>query len=241
MIERYIGTGEAGVYGLAYSISLFTALACNALEQTISPWIFKKIKVKGEKDINKYAIGTLILMGGIILLFIAFAPEVVKLFAPSDYYEAIWIIPSVSMSVYFMYMYSLFASFEFYYEQTGFISVGTMISALLNVVLNALFIPIFGYYAAGYTTLFCYIAYAAGHYLFMRKILIENKYRFKVYDIRMIIFISIGFVSLGFTLMAFYESPVVRYGLICLILLLLVVFRNKISYLVKELISGKKA
>ena len=34
-----------------------------------------------------------------------------------------------------------------------------------NVVLNFIFIRIFGYVAAGYTTLACYILYSVGHYV----------------------------------------------------------------------------
>lgn len=91
------------------------------------------------------------------VILIAFAPEVIAVFAPLEYHDAIWVIPPVAMSVYFMFAYGFFACFEFYYEKTTYISIATSVGAVVNVVLNYIFINIFGYYAARYTILLCYI------------------------------------------------------------------------------------
>ena len=52
--------------------------------------------------------GTLLLVAGANSLLILFAPEAVKLFAPPEYYEAIYIIPAVSASgilcIYLIYL-----------------------------------------------------------------------------------------------------------------------------------------
>ena len=40
-------------------------------------------------------------------------------------------------------------------------------SAALNILLNFVCINIFGYFAAGYTTLYCYIVFTIYHYCFM--------------------------------------------------------------------------
>lgn len=42
-------------------------------------------------------------------------------------------------------------------------------AAVLNVVLNLWLLPMFGFVAAGYTTMFCYFALVSGHYLLMRR------------------------------------------------------------------------
>lgn len=39
----------------------------------------------------------------------------------------------------------------------------SVLGAILNVFLNYILIPKFGYIAAGYTTLVCYILFAVGH------------------------------------------------------------------------------
>lgn len=76
-----------------------------------------KIKAKRIKDIANVAYTTLIMLAFLNLFLILLAPEVVAIFAPAAYYEAIYVIPPVAMSVYFMYAYDLFAKFAFYYEK----------------------------------------------------------------------------------------------------------------------------
>ena len=45
MISRLIGDSEAGIYSLAYSLSLIMTLFNSALMQTLSPWIYQKINI----------------------------------------------------------------------------------------------------------------------------------------------------------------------------------------------------
>lgn len=94
------------------------------------------------------------------------------------YHTAIWTIPPVAMSVYFMFCYDLFAKFAFYYEKTKLIMCASVIGAVLNIVLNYIFINAFGYVAAGYTTLVCYVIYSVAHYNLMN--IICEKYCDKV-------------------------------------------------------------
>ena len=170
MISNMIGPGEAGVYSLAYSISQIMTLFNTSLSHTISPWIYQKIKNEKVKDITKVSYTSLFVIAIINICFIATAPEIVLLFAPKSYHNAVWVIPPVAMSTLFMFSYDLFAKFEFYYEKTNLIMIASITGAVLNVMLNYIFIKIYGYYAAAYTTLICYIIYSVSHYIFMTKI-----------------------------------------------------------------------
>ncbi|MCI5901810.1 MAG: polysaccharide biosynthesis C-terminal domain-containing protein, partial [Blautia sp.] len=62
-----------------------------------------------------------------------------------------------------------FANVEIYFDQNRFAMFISMIGALLNIGLNYVFIRLFGYIAAAYTTLFCYIVFAASHYIYMTR------------------------------------------------------------------------
>lgn len=50
----------------------------------------------------------------------------------------------------------------------------SMAAAGANVVLNFIFIRLFGYIAAGYTTLACYMLYSVGHYIVSKRILVNE-------------------------------------------------------------------
>lgn len=241
MIERMVGASESGIYNLAYSISLIMMLFNTALTQTISPWMYQKIKENKGKDIAPTAYITLILIAIVNLLLILLAPEAVSIFAPEEYYEAIWVIPPVAMSVYFMYAYDLFAKFAFYYEKTKVIMIASVFGAILNVALNYIFIHKFGYIAAGYTTLVCFIIYASMHYIFMRWVCRECCAGEYPYETVKILKITIPFLIAGFIFMATYEYPFLRYGLVGIAGILAVVLRNRIIAIIKRIVGLKKS
>ena len=240
MIERMVGSSEAGIYNLAYSISLIMTLFNTALAQTISPWMYQKIKERRGKDIAPIAYITLILIAAVNLALILLAPEAVRIFAPKEYYEAIWVIPPVAMSVYFMYAYDLFAKFAFYYEKTKVIMTASILGALLNVVLNYIFIKQFGYIAAGYTTLVCFMVYSVAHYIFMRKVCRECCDGEYPYETRRIVMITIPLLAAGFIFMATYNYPLIRYGLVGVAVVVAIIMRKRIIDVIKNIIRLKK-
>ena len=240
MINSIVGADAAGIYSLAYSLSQIMTLFSTALLQTIEPWIYQKIKAKKIHDIPRIAYLSLAAIAFINLVLIVFAPEAVRIFAPQAYFDAIWVIPPVAMSVYFMYSYSLFANFEFYFEKRSFIMSASILGAALNVGLNYIFIPIYGYYAAGYTTLVCYIIYAIGHYVFMQKVLKEELNITKLYSLKVLLAISIGFLGLGFGIMATYQFPLVRYSIIALLGVIAILKRKVVMNVIRTFLAIRK-
>lgn len=234
MIERMTGSENAGIYSLAYSISLIMTLFNVSLLQVMSPWMYKKIKVGRVSDISSVAYATLFMVAAANIILIVFAPEMVALFAPETYYDAVWVIPPVAMSVYFMYSYDLFAVFAFYYEKTKFIMMASVAGAVLNILLNYIFIGWFGYMAAGYTTLVCFIVYSIGHYYFMNKICDKCCGGVRPYDVRKIVLFASLFMLLGFVLVFTYRSKVLRYGIVMLLAIATVWKRKKL----KDMIGG---
>lgn len=240
MIGKMVNESSAGIYGLAYSISQIMTLFNTTLLQTIEPWLYKRINDKKIKDISKVAYPAFIGIAAVNLLLIALAPEAVKIFAPPEYYDAIWVIPPVAMSVYFIFSYTFFAVFEFYYEKTKLIATATSAGAVLNIVLNYIFIKIFGYYAAGYTTLVCYMVYAAFHMCFMHKICREQLNNEQPYSLRIYAGITVAFLLFGFTFMASYNYIAIRYALLGIMLVVMVVFHKEIIDVIKNILNLKK-
>ncbi len=238
MIKNMVGAEEAGIYSLAYSISLIMTLFNTALMNTISPWIYQKIKAKRAEEIASIAYITLFLVAGINLLLIALAPEAVRVFAPPAYFEAIHVVPPVAMSVYFMYSYDLFAKFAFYYEKTGFIMVASVAGAVLNILLNFIFIQQYGYRAAGYTTLACYMIYCVCHYLFMNKVCDRFCKGIRPYDGKTIMGITIPFLAAGFLMLFTYDYPYVRYGAIVILCIIALLKRKKIVAVARKMMRS---
>ena len=240
MIEKMAGASEAGIYSLAYSVSLIMTLFNSSMLQTIEPWLYKKIKARDVSNISRVAYPAFIIIAGVNVALMACASEVVAIFAPAEYYDAIWIIPPVAMSSYFMFAYTFFAVFEFYYEKTHLIAMATMSGAVLKLILNYIFIDIFGYYAAGYTTLLCFMVYAGMHYIFMKKICRDYLDGAQAYSTKTLFIITSLFMAFGFAILFTYKTPVLRYSCIAALALAVIVKRGYIIDHVKSLINMKE-
>lgn len=237
MIQNMVGSSEAGIYNLTYSVSMIMILFNSALSQTISPWMYQKIKEKKVKEIAPIAYITFILIAIVNLLLILLAPEIIIFFAPKTYYEAVNIIPPIAMSVFFMYTYDFFAKFAFYYEKTTQIMLASVIGAALNIGMNYFFINLYGYMAAGYTTLLCYIVFTFAHYYFMRKICRDYCGGIYPYETYKILIITILFLITGFSFLFTYQYPIIRYGIVLVFVLIGIYFRKEIIKIVKDLMN----
>ena len=237
MIDRMISPDAAGIYSLAYQISQIMIILNQSLMQAIEPWYFRKLKDHKEGDIGRIAYSTMLVVALVNLMVIVFAPEIIFLFAPPSYHDSIWVVSPIAMSVYFMFVYTYFVEIEFYYENTKWISFATLMAAAMNIVLNYIFIGIFGYRAAGYTTLVCYIAYSIFHYIVMNRV--SGGLGKKVFDIRTVLLISGGFLLSGTLITFTYNYPVIRYGIIALMLVIIFIRRRDVKRLVKDIVEMK--
>lgn len=240
MISNIVGAVEAGIYNLAYTLSQIMQIFSNAILQTMEPWLYKKIKDKSVKDIETIAFPTFVLIGGLNIALMLFAPEIIRLFAPNSFGEAIWIIPPVALSVFFQFFYTFFAVFEFYYEKTKYIMAATTVGAVINIIFNYIFINLFGYMAAGYTTLFCYIMFALFHYVFMRKMCKDFLENVVVYNDKKLIKVTAFVCAASLIVLISYTSIVLRYSLIIVSLLMILLNRKKLKGFTEEMLSIRK-
>lgn len=239
MIREMVGESEAGIYSLAYSVSMLTTLFNTALTQTMAPWYYEKIRDKKIQDLSNITYALLIGIASINIIMIALAPEIIAIFAPVEYYDAIWVIPPIVMSVYFTFAYSVFSYIEFYYEKTKFIALATMVAAVFNIILNTVFIKTYGYYAAGYTTLICYVVSTTLHYCNMRKICNKELAGKTPYKFKILMLITGGFLSVGFAFLLVYNNLLLRISLSMLLIAIAIINRRKIVSLLSVLKTDK--
>ncbi len=234
VIKMLVGASEAGIYGVAYSASRCMQIFSTSINQTLQPWMFDKMKKDDTSEVPSVINLTLLLMGALNLLLIALAPEAITLIAPKQYTEAIWVIPPLAASMFVMYFYQHFVNIEFYFEDSKMTAAASIGAAVLNLALNFLLIPRFGYLAAGYTTLFSYLFFALAHYIFMRRLCKKRNYTARLVDIRTMMIILIAFMVLAAVMMVGYRIPVIRYLLLLVLLLVCVVKRKQLAVLLQK-------
>jgi len=235
MIGSMCGTSKTAIYSVAYSCAAVLELFNAALMDSIIPWEYKKLESKDYSKIPKIATISLLFISGINLAVALCAPEVIAIMAPSEYQEAIYVIPPVAMSNVFMFMFNLYGNIEYYHEETKLVAGASCIAAVSNIILNYIFIKKFGFIAAGYTTVACYIIYSLSHYFFMNYTLKKHGVKQKVYNNQALWTISLISLcaSIGFSFL--YPHRVIRYSIIVALIILVIAFRNRIRNLYKEI------
>ena len=169
MINYYQGSGKAAVYSVAYSAATLMLLVLSSVNGSFNPWMYKKLKAGQYKEIGRTASILCMLVGVATFAVSALAPDLVRILATEEYMEAIWIIAPVSASVFFIFIYMVFANVEMYYDENSGISVISIVCSVLNIVLNMIFIPRYGYFAAGWTTLVSYMVLTLLHFILMKR------------------------------------------------------------------------
>ena len=179
MIQRFVGETGVGLYTLAYSFSSLSLIVFGALNNAYTPHSLKLIKDENYTELSSTT-KPIVLLSVVFSLFLVFlAPEGILILGGKKYLKTLDIVPILIVGIFISSFYFIFSNVEFLYEKTKWIFPITLLGAGLNILLNWLFIPRFGYKVAAYTTLFSYIAVAACHYFVSFKILKRNIYPMK--------------------------------------------------------------
>lgn len=234
MINGMIGAKEAAIYSVAFSVGMILFLLNTAIGDSIVPWIYRNLK-EGRYSLIEPTVNKLMLIiGAMNVLLVLFAPEVIRAFAPIQYKEAIWIIPPIAASVFFIFIFQRYVSIELYYESTVSISVVSIIIALLNIGLNYIFIGKYGYLSAGYVTLFCYILFCIIHFIILKRIFKSKCNNYQIFTLNVPVKISVVFLGLIFAVTLLYEYSFLRYLLIALIFFFIYRKRMDVYDLIKQ-------
>lgn len=221
MIKNYCGDEKAGIYSAAYSCALIVQLLNTSFSASYNPWLLQKIKKKDYNGIDRTSNIVFLVYSTILVSLILFSPEVLKIMTTKDYYEGMYAIPPVACSMFFALIFNTVAPVEYSSKNTKFIAVASTTAALLNYILNAIFIPRYGYVSAAYTTLVCYMIYAIAHYIYMsflcKRLLKVNC----LFDTRFILILSVFVLITALVGNFVYTNDILRYILIVAIAIIL--------------------
>lgn len=175
--DRYIlgnltSLKEVGIYGLSYNISgliNFLVVSPFSLAFTVISW--KKLKDANAKRFYTKQITYLFLAVIYISMIIAlFTPHLIKIVTlKTDYWIAAQYVPWVILAMPF-YGIHFVGVFSFYVtKKTKYVFYSYLTALVVNIVLNFIFIPHFGIYAACFVNLFSFFILCAVIYIFSKK------------------------------------------------------------------------
>jgi O-antigen/teichoic acid export membrane protein len=229
MISKMKGMEYAAIYGVAYSIGKIPLVINASISASFIPWIYQRIKNKDYKNIAKISNTLFILICCLSCGLMLFAPEIIMIFSTTSYYEAIEIVPPIAASVFFTFIYNQVSTVEFYFGKTIYIMYASVIGTIINVFLNYFAINMFGYIAAAYTTMICYILFALFHYIVMKTQCKHNDIKDHIFDGKFIVTLSIGLLIFVVIVEAAYSNIILRYILILILFVLFMLYRRTIQ------------
>lgn len=227
LINKYIGASETGIYSFAYNVGMIITVLWTSTNQAWVPWFYEKMEKNDHESIRKRAKNFRDFFTVIYILILFLSPEIIKLMADKSYWEGLFIVPFIFMAYYFNLMYSFEANIEFYTKKTHMIAIGTILAAAINVILNIIFIPIYGYTAAAITTVISNLSLFIFHYLITNYIIKIKIFGFKFHIISLI-YVSVSTVTfIMFQNYLWLRISVLLIGVIYLITKYKKVFKNK--------------
>lgn len=230
MINNMVGSTETAIYSVAYSVASIFTIVNTAINHSYTPWLYRQIKNNHTERISGISNALIAFVLFLNLLYICVAPELIVLFAPPDYEDAVSVVPPLALSSYLIFIYQLFIAVELYFEKTKQVLWSSLLAAVMNVGLNYVFIGLYGYHAAGYTSLFCYIVYVIGHYFIMKRIVRQYcNYSLRFFNGKMIGLFSVVGLLITALIISIYDYAILRYIIVLTGLLIVFLKRNQIK------------
>lgn len=235
MIKNMVGESQAGIYSVAYTIANILYTISLQIFKPWSPWVYRRIENKETDSIKE---NSKIVMHVIWILCIGLftlAPELIKLFINAEYVEASVIVAPICLGIFFQMMYIFFYDIEYFHKKNIQIAVFSIITAVINIILNAIAIKIWGYQAAAYTTVISYFILCILHYFGMRKV-DKTKY----YDIKTLIILSLSLTIFTIINVVFNKIFILRYTILLVSGIYILYKYRKMIYAILDKIFKKK-
>ena len=226
VISRLEGDEKAAVYGVAYNLAIILTFVLNAINNAYVPWFYLKVRERKEEDNKKVANGIAVLMATLLSAVIWFAPEIIVIMAGEQYKEATYVVAPVAISMIPHFYSQLFINMEIYFEEKKTMINASVISAVINILLNLTFIKLYGYMAAAYTTLASYIVFCLLNMIGARKTVRMHGRKDVAYDYRFLFTTFVLFTLLSLCGVLLYRALIVRLLIMLIIATLFMIKRN---------------
>lgn len=168
IIAKYCSMDDVAMYSVSCTIAGGASVLWTALNQACGPWLMDNLKNKAFTNIKEKTRIINVIYVLIIIGIMLLAPEIIFIMGGDEYKDSLSAMPPVVLAMICQYFYAFYFNIEYFYGETYTISIGTLLASVVNLLLNLIFIPRYGYVAAAYTTFIGYAVMLYYHYLIVR-------------------------------------------------------------------------
>lgn len=224
MINIFQGSEEVALYSIGYTCAMVVTLLGNSMNQAWSPWLTERLHEGNFQIIRKWSTTYFALFMFLVTAVSFIAPEILLFMGGKSYASAVYVLPPVMAGCIFQFAYTMYVNIETYEKKTGRMALATMAGALVNIILNYIFIPKYGYVAAAFTTLVGYGILFFAHFLTVKKLKMTH-----IYSSKFIFSMLLFSCFMIFVYYFLYQHFVLRMIAICVatVILIALVIKNK--------------
>ena len=156
MVGTINGANDAGLYSLAYNVGMLVIVFASSVQAAVVPDFFRLINNKEYERVYSLDKKTFSIILIVALGLICYSTELVKLLADAKFHSSLSIVPIIIIGYVFFALSNVYTRYIGYEKRTVWLAVILLIAGIVNILLNMVFLPIYGYEAAAYTTLISY-------------------------------------------------------------------------------------
>lgn len=143
---------ELGIYSACFKIALIMIMFTQAFRYAYEPFIFEKSKDKDAQNSYATVMKYFIIFGLFVFLFVTFYLDIFKHFIDPEYFGALGIVPIALMGELF---FAIYANLSLWYklkDKTHWGAIFSIIALIIIILVNFIFIPVYGYWACAWAT-----------------------------------------------------------------------------------------
>ena len=169
-VSLKIAEAQVGIYSACYKLAMLVTILLQAYRYAAEPFFFAQLKNQDKNKVYAKVMNVFIAMVCLVFLVVSLNIDFFKLFIRNEaYYVGLKVVPILLLANVFL---GIYYNQSIWYKLSGQTKFGAFIAiggALLTVVLNVVFIPIYGYMASAWATLIVYAFQMIASYLLGQK------------------------------------------------------------------------
>ena len=162
LLRRLIGGTEGlatvGMYGAGYKVGVLMSLFIQMYRFAAEPFFFEKAGSRDAKETYAVTMKYFVITALILFLGINLYPEAVRILIGDIFRESLIVVPIVSMGYLLL---GIFINQSIWYkvdDKTIYGAWITLVGVAVTVAVNVIFVPVFGYIAAAWAHIACYLS-----------------------------------------------------------------------------------
>lgn len=171
VLQIFVPLSDVGIYQLGYQIGSLLQIILIAINGAWAPYFLENFsKAEKARELKTISTWLVFIQVWIALFIVLFASFFLKFVIPVSYFASLDVFPWIVTGFVFVGFYHFWVNIIFFYKRTTFVLFVTTTAFIVNLILNFVFIPRYGYISSAISTMVSYIVLAFMAYLVANRI-----------------------------------------------------------------------